>query len=264
MSLYSHVNATGFPLQLAVANAVRDRLKGEWDVLYEEHAWRLEEESGFLDLVLEDKYKTWLMNIECKRVRESDWIFLLERPAQAKRRHAKLWVSHKSTRHTYFDWADVPMDPSSVESRFCIINGQDPKARPMLERAAATLIASTEALAKEEDQTLSTDYSNFRFYQSVIVTTATLQVCNVDVSKIDIASGEVPSDATFTEVPYVRFRKQLGAGAAAVIPATGRFGLDQIASKRESTVFVVNSAHFLDFVRACEPPDNLAQYVGAK
>ena len=263
MSLHQHVNSSGFPLQLAVANAVKTHLKSQWDVLYEEHAWSLDRETGFLDLVLEDQYKTWLMNVECKRVRDSDWIFLKDRKAQAKRRHAKLWVSHRSSKHTHFDWVDIPMDPDSVESQYCIVPGQDAKARPMLERVAATLVTSTEALAAEEARTVADQYSDFRIYQNVIVTTAALQVCEVEVSQIDISKGEIGSNATFIEVPYVRFRKQLGSVSSDVQPAADRHSLLRIAKDRESTVFVVNSAHFIDFVRACEPPDNLAQYVGA-
>jgi hypothetical protein len=91
-TLRQHVDSSGFPLQLAIARYVQNSGTG-WGVLYEEHAWHNGEESGFIDLVLEDQTKTWLMNIECKRVRDSDWIFLRKSGSSPTRRNAKLWVS---------------------------------------------------------------------------------------------------------------------------------------------------------------------------
>ena len=96
VSAHQHVNASGFPLQLAIGNAVRGGSAPGWSVLYEEHAWVLGEENGFIDLVLEDQNKTWLMNVECKRVRDSEWIFLHPIGQSKTRRHAKLWVTHRS------------------------------------------------------------------------------------------------------------------------------------------------------------------------
>lgn len=259
MSLHQHVNASGFPLQLAVSSAVRSAGLG-WNVLYEEHAWKLEEESGFTDLVLEDQYKTWLMNLECKRVRDSEWIFLKQSGTTPTRRHSKLWVSHRSAKNTFFDWTDVPMDPPSVESQFCVVPGQDSKARPMLERVAASVVQSTEALAHEELETLASTSSDLRIYQNVIVTTAALKVCEVDVSKVDLANGEIDEATAFSDVPYLRFRKQLGASDSTVRAATDSHTLSQQKKERESTVFVVNAARFIDFLEACELPENFEQY----
>lgn len=264
MSLHQHVNASGFPLQLALANAVRAGSGNGWTVLYEEHAWKLGEDSGFMDLVLEDQYKTWLMNIECKRVRDTDWIFLRPNGATSKRKHAKLWVTHRSPQNTFCDWTDVPMDPGTAESQYCVVPGQDAKARPMLERVAASVIQSTEALAKEELETVSDRYSQLRIYQSVIVTTAALKVCEVDVGKIDLGNGEIEPGTTFIDVPYVRFRKQLGATAPSIRPAQDTFTLTNQMKSRESTVFVVNASHFIDFLAESDLPSNFEQYCRAR
>jgi hypothetical protein len=263
MSLYQQVNSSGFPLQLAIAHAVRTSRVG-WDVLYEEHAWSDEDEDGFIDLVLEDQHKTWLMNIECKRVRDSEWIFLRDAKSSPERRHAKLWVTHRSPNHSYFDWVDVPMDPPAAESQFCVVRGQDPTSRPMLERIAASVVRSTEALAAEEMKIVSDRYSSLRIYQNVIVTTAELKVCEVDVSKINVQKGEIDADSKFVDVPFVRFRKQLHVASDPLPrPVTNTAELQNLVGRRESTVFVVNSAAFMQFLSACEMSD-VARCIGAR
>jgi hypothetical protein len=160
MALKSHVNNSGFPLQLAIVNQVRTEAP-DWKVLYEEHEWSSATGSGFLDIVIEDTYKTWLMNIECKRVRDTTWIFLIDHREPTTKRIAKLWVSHRDMggELDFFDWVDIPMAPASAQSAFCVVPGQDSKAKPMLERTAAEVVHSTEALAIEESKILTDRYS---------------------------------------------------------------------------------------------------------
>ncbi len=47
-----------------------------------------------------------------------------------------------------------------------------------------------------------------RTYINVIATTAKLEVCKFDPSKIDLETGTI-AEAECEEVPYIRFRKQL-------------------------------------------------------
>jgi hypothetical protein len=262
MTLQKHVNNSGFPLQLAIANLIRKKVH-LWNVLYEEHNWVLNTESGFIDIVIEDQYKTWLMNIECKRVRDSKWIFLRDQSSKPERRYAKLWVSSKDSEESlnYFGWVDVPMDPETVQSSYCVVPGQDSKARPMLERIAANVVKSTEALALQESITLSNYYSSLRIYQNVIVTTAELYVCETDVDGINITTGELDENSKFIKAPYVRFRKQVGSTDSNLKPAKEINELKIIITDKESTIFIVNSAHFNDFLISCELPDNLIQYI---
>ena len=262
MSLEQQVNNSGFPLQLALANRYSSNTQG-WHILYEEHEWNINDSSGFIDIVLEDVYKTWLINIECKKVRDSSWIFLQDINSTKNRRIAKLFVSKKDSDNSlmHFDWVDIPMDPECPQSSYCIVPGQDPKSRPMLERIASSVVDSTEALAKEEAVNLSHKYSNLRIYQNVIVTTADLKLCTLSIDQVDIGSGEIPKDSSFTDIPYVRFRKQLGA----TVPDRVKILYDQDIynqiKNKESTVYVVNSSHFENFINDCELPDNLGSYI---
>ena len=134
----------------------------------------------------------------------------------------------------------------------------------MLERTAATLVQSTEAIALEEATTTSHLYSHLRIYQNVIVTTADLRVCRFDPASIDLSTGEIGDSATFEEVPYLRFRKQLMAYAPDENTSPATFELQSKISARESTVFVVNSARFFDFLNDCELPDDLHRYISAR
>jgi hypothetical protein len=261
MSLQKHINNSGFPLQLAVSNLVKNTTG--WNVLYEEHHWVQEPDNGFIDLVIEDQHRTWLMNIECKRVRDAKWIFLRDIKAKATRTYSKLWISSKKEDESlnHFGWVDITMDPDSPQSSYCIIPGQSPKARPMLERMAANVVKSTEALALQETKTLSHYYSHLRIYQNVIVTTAELYVCDTNIQNIDITTGELDDKSEFNKVPFVKFRKQVGAIAAQIEPAKEMNGLKTIVTDKESTVFIVNSSNFSSFLNDCELPDNIAQFI---
>lgn len=71
-------NDSGFPLQIAVEHQVTaTTVSHGWLVRYVEHSWsnRLDGQSGSIDLVVEDRYGTTFLVIECKRVRESTWLF---------------------------------------------------------------------------------------------------------------------------------------------------------------------------------------------
>jgi len=263
VSLTNQVNRSGFPLQLAVSNLVNKSQTG-WRVLYEEHAWTHESGDGYIDLVLEDKYRTWLMNIECKRVIDSSWVFLKDMSKPQTRAHAKLWVTKIADVNSglkQIGWVDIPMDPPCDESSICIVPGQNAKDRPMLERTASILVRSTEALAQEEGNTVSHQYSGLRIYQNVIVTTAKLNVAEVVSEDINLATGEIDEKTTFREVPYVRFRKQIGGTLPSIKAAVHSRDLRQITLEKESTVFVVNAAALLDFLLACELPERLERYV---
>ena len=76
----TNINRSGFPLQIGLAHAI-DASSQEhgWKVLHQEHGWKhsYTGESGFIDLVVENQYKTVILNIECKRPQEATWQFLL-------------------------------------------------------------------------------------------------------------------------------------------------------------------------------------------
>jgi hypothetical protein len=253
MAQHQHINASGFPLQLALAQAVRDELQ-DWKVIYQEHAWKTADESGFIDLVIEWELPIWVMNIECKRVRDTEWTFLRNCKETHNPRRTKLWISYFASQgeRSHFAWRDISMDPRCMESNMCVVPGQDGKSAPMLERIANTVVSSTEALAVEEAGLLKGAYEGLRMYMNVIVTTAKLSVCNIDLAKISLTTGEIDPNSEIISVPWVRFQKQVGATLQQTTPQIIQIStLSDISRLRESTVFVVNADHFVEFVTQC-------------
>lgn len=241
-------NASGFPLQIAVENMVTETSGTHgWKVRYVEHSWvnPADGRSGFIDLVLRDRWGTSSLVLECKRVRDAAWIFMAANGSDKDRHHCKSWITrHTGSQMKHFGWHDVVVAPASPEACYCTVRGQTDSS-PMLERVASTLISSTEALADEE-RDYHPNHDGVRLYFNVIVTTADLYVCAFDPSSVSINDGSL-SAAGFNKVPFVRFRKQLIARGERFTTEDYTSGTDVVARK-ENTVFVVQSESLRDFV----------------
>jgi Holliday junction resolvase-like predicted endonuclease len=248
-----HVNASGFPLQLGLQHLVQ-QTQGEhgWHFVSREHPWMNETLGcgGFIDLIIENQYLTQVMVIECKRVRDTSWIFLDPSKEAKHETVVNSWVRRKEKECEFSGWMDLVLKPVSPQAEFCIIPGHDPKSRPILERTAAELIDATEALATEELNLIGNNIKSLRVYYPVIITTAELKVCNFDSEDIDIKSGELQSKSSyFSTVPFVRFRKSLS-----VSPLKDKCfnSIKEIDLITERTVFIVNSGSMLDFLKSMQ------------
>jgi hypothetical protein len=258
--LRKYVNSSGFPLQIGIKHAVKNAWRDQkWGVMAEEHPWKNEisGESGFIDLVLSHYDGPQILVVECKRVRDSQWIFLIPPNNDSERcTRARSWTTYLPNWCSWLDWHS---DPASFEANFCVVPGQDPKAKPMLERTAATIVEATEAFAMEEKSLQSPGSPRLkRMYFSVIVTTADLKICRFDPAEVDIKSGEI-AKCQFADVPVVRFRKSLTARNEEITPTEE---IAEIFREKERTVFVVNSVFFLDFLKQWklhDPPSILLQ-----
>lgn len=251
------VNQSGFPLQLAIDSLVsKDSDQLGWTVLYREHGWRHGDgQSGFIDLVLEDRHGSSVLALECKRVLEADWIFLDDTPVKPMSKRARIWITNtKAHGREYSGYYDARAFPESPESMFCVVAGQDPKARPMLERVAAEIASATESLALEERPILAKRGYGLRMYAPVIVTTARLVRSCVDPSAVDLRTGEAAS-VVHTVQPWVRFRKQFSAEFA-VEPKNTEWGFSEVASAKEKMVYVVNIESLADFLSKWEVASN--------
>lgn len=246
------VNESGFPLQIAVSHIVETNKPAGWKVRYMEHAWQGGGASGFIDVVLQNWSDTAYMVMECKRVRDVDWIFLASDGRPKQRRQCKCWVTrYIGGEYKFFGWHECPMDPTAYEASFCVIRGQGSGgSRPLLERVGSEVVAATEALAlHERDYRPPTHTEIFRTYFNVIVTTAPLFVGTFDPATVSLTDGTL-SAAEFSPVPFVRFRKQLSEASGPLGPSQEM--PDTIARSRESTVFVVNSSFLIDFLTEFE------------
>ncbi len=242
------VNSSGFPLQIGIQNLIEKQGRDYgWEILSSEHPWHNVEtgNNGFIDLVLKSIDDIYRIVIECKRVRDTKWIFLVPSSKEKKRRHAIFWntkIKNKKTEN--FGWVDVAIDPESFESEFCIVLGQDNKSKPMLERIAAELVEATEAVAYEEYQLIKEESYATNNYFTVIVTTAELHVCKFNPEDISITNGELDT-AEFEVVPFVRFRKSLTTKQKSL---KGIKSIKDLNKAKERTVFVVNSLNIEEFI----------------
>lgn len=252
------INRSGFPLQIGLEYLINQTREAHgWRVIFSEHSWRNPTDgcSGFIDLVLEDRLGTSVLIVESKRVLETSWLFLVEDQKQLRRRHAKSWLSrYTNGKHTYFGLKELTLEPTTPQSQYCVVDGQDPKSRPMLEKVGADVVSSIEGYANEEKVLLLRDREAFRMYFGVIVTTAKLKVCTFNPADISIEDGKI-QNSSFEEVPYLRFRKQLESHSE--IPehyAVG--GHREISRAKENTVFVVNAEAIPQFLKEFEVDDN--------
>jgi len=251
MDPHTFINQSGFPLQIGLAHAVDEsQTRQGWRVLYQEHGWTHPStgEQGFIDLVVENEPRTVVLNVECKRPQEATWQFLLPKPHDSPVSRARYWASYLSSEDRQcFGWLDLDLAPSSYESAFCVTAGQDAKNRPMLERVAAAVVASTEALAHEESELLARrEYDSLRTYVNVIATTARLQVCKFDPADVDLATGKI-SDGQAEDVPWVRFRKQLSPLSSPWEPVSA-WDFEGMAKAKESTVLVVQATELVNLL----------------
>jgi hypothetical protein len=242
------VNDSGFPLQIGLVEHIRNTAGNHrCHVLYTEHGWKnaLDGNSGFIDIVVEYEESGYVFVIECKRVLGGTWVFL---NPQERRRHAKLWVTTRSAGHfTHCGWADRTLEPRTPETQYCVVAHQDER-KPLLERIASELISATEALAQDDQTRLVAMQKTTLTYASVIVTTAELLAVTFDASAVDLDTGKVAEIQRQEVAPYIRFRKQLSkpipdSDRREDIPQPERF-----AYAKERTVFVVNAAHFAEFL----------------
>lgn len=234
------VNASGFLFQLRVEQEVSNTSeKHHKTVLAKEHRWfdPITKNEGFIDLILTTG-TNGKMVLECKRVIDANWIFLVPAWATSVTRANILW-SYKidETRHVTA-WDKLPLYPESLESSFCIVRGQGEKDQPMLERIASILLRSTECLAEEEKNYPRPDgLRGIRFYFPVIVTTAKLKVFHYYPSNIDLSTGQIPQ-GEFDEVPFLRFTKSMSTRLpSSKTPSS----LAESSQESQRTVFVMNA-----------------------
>jgi hypothetical protein len=262
------INKSGFPFQLRIQQEIRaSHSEHGWELASREHPWRdpNSEASGFIDLTLHHtKYPGDRLVIECKRVKTGDsrqlqWIFLLPDEGGKPTSQASCfevgggfkqllgttrWIEQRL-------WDNVRASPNSLESEFCILSTDDSKRQPILEALCAGVLESVEGLAQEEVRIQQSQNSDrfLRFIFPVIVTNASLTVCQFNSSDVKITDGTLNVDAIkLDRVPFIRFRKSL----ATQFP-NGKFvALEDAHRARERSVYIVNAEGLLEFLKGWE------------
>ncbi len=244
------VNKSGFPLQIAIESKINNSDRHEWNLLFAEHYWedRNSNDDGFIDLILEHQDKKDVIVVECKRVKETSWIFLQEKKSSKDGNRVKIWINdyeNKRINKSHWHEANIQLTPPASESMFCVVSKKGNAVLNMIERTAAELTLATESFAKEDFMLCKPFERYYRRFLSVIVTTAELKLCEYDPSDISISSGEF-ENAEFQPLPYIRFRKQLSGRQTPSLNYS--MSSDQISKAKENTVVVVNSNYLDDFL----------------
>ena len=247
--LLAEVNRSGFPLQIAIEHLILGGAAHGWKVRYVEHEWKNERTGagGYSDLVLSHDGDALHVVVECKRVMDTNWIFLRDR-SDADATRAKPFISFTKTNARRFsNWEETHTKLSSPESTFAVSIGESKDNRPMLERVAAGLVQSVEALAAEDLRHGFVKPDLPRLYVPLVVTTAALKVCNYDASRIALDAGQL-SEAELRDAAFVRFRKQLSAQPSTLDLAHRWDASAALAAAKESTVFVLNATSLIQFL----------------
>jgi hypothetical protein len=242
-NLTSLLNSSGFLLQLALEASQPFPLDPNNFVL-REHPWKTDEENGFVDLVITRGLVRFI--IECKRPRGGQWLFPVLKGSQSNiTRGTVFWIDSHPGRIDLTGVNDIHMKPQSYETDICIVRGQAEDHKPLLERIAFSLLQTTQAIGNQELPILHKyGFPEFYIYIPVIVTSAELHVCEVDPALIDISTGTIDSIKTVV-VPFIRFRKTLSFDFQATQES---MSLDKANKKLQSSVFVVNSNSFSEFL----------------
>jgi hypothetical protein len=240
-------DSSGFPLQILIADIVHKSNK--WRVVLEEHPWvsDVTQSEDFIDIIIQGEDKDFqAMVIECKRVRQTKWVFIIPDYSSKKTNNFRIWESrYADSRWQFFGYFDDHADPESYESKFCAIEGQTNGRKTLLERTASALVDSVEALAEQEKSLKRSQHHSFsRVYIPVIVTTAELSVAFVDPPSISLKEGSLSPETVCEPVSYIRFRKSL---SGRIVPALHE-SLEDAHKATARSVFVVTAEGFAEFL----------------
>ena len=245
------INESGFPLQMGVEQLAQS--SPDWRVLLSEHAWRdpLSGDEKFIDLVLRRRTGPERLVIECKRARDTEWLFLRESTEYHDRDNrlnvrARVAARHPTKGGLIDEWIDTPFIPGSPEATYCVVRKNNQRTQEMLERTAAEIVRATDALAAQE---ININAKNVILqlacvYVPMIVTTAKMFICDADYTTVNMETGEIPG-ATIAAAPIIRFKKSLG------LPDLGRsnaVSVEKFAEQSERSVVVVQASAFSDFL----------------
>jgi hypothetical protein len=148
--ILQRVNESGFPFQFRIREDIRKNSGAYgWNIVGWEEPWNNEHsgESGFIDLVLANRNHHLIL--ECKRVTDGDWIFLIpENENYQLGRMTTLNTAITVPRaNQSIGWYDPLTPPTSLESSFCVMRRDGHRDSIQLEKLASDVVHSMEATA---------------------------------------------------------------------------------------------------------------------
>jgi len=241
------VNRSGFPFQIAVEHFIKTRsTEPSWRVVASEVPWS----GGYVDLVI--RHGPVVAIVECKRVQNQSWTFLVESTSEPLVTAARVLYHRRfygpdtlnvGFRRQVID-ADIDWVEPSYESRYCVVAPRKEKPIRELEGIASELVAACRELADGPQRHHETE---IEVTVPVLVTTASLAVCRYETTSIDLESGTL-KDGGVAAVNMVRFKKPLSTELESIGPTLPVLGLGQSSARLERTVFVVTPTGLEQFL----------------
>ena len=258
--LQKTINDSGFPLQMGLKLLVQsDPRAMRWRVSLSEHPWQdpLSDDPSFVDLVIRGTKEDDPLRlvIECKRARDTEWLFLRDPPVSADQNdqltvRARIFAHHGNTLMNH--WEDSPFVPGSPQADYCVVRKNKGRSDDLVEKTAAEIVRAVDALAMQEFQLHSRGNLSHvrmltpisRLFIPMIVTTAKMYICEANYQNVDLETGEI-SGATIRPVDVVRFAKSFSTGDA---KRAGDVTIEKFAQQTERSVVIVQASAFLDFL----------------
>jgi hypothetical protein len=123
----------------------------------------------------------------------------------------------------------------------------------MLDRLCAELTRSADVVGNDQltlnnklIQSLGSHRLQFGIIP-IIVTTAKLHACRFNSADVSLDTGLLPDDATFEEVPYIRYRKSFDAVEWGELDSGAT--LETIERNRQRSILIVTAPHFPAWLR---------------
>jgi hypothetical protein len=240
--LTSAIEKSGYPFALAVERELR--------MLAEKHGWpvvlrEVPVGDAFADLVLQQP--GLLLVLECKRVEEEMWHFLVPKGTSTNTARCRVeWRNPRAAQPpsilsvslnppSKIFCSECTMAEGSYESSVAVLPRG--KAAHSLEQLSGGLLDMTHRLGDQFG--LQYDDEVPTYLIPVIVTNAGLSVCEYDVGTLPIETGRL-GEVEFTSVDFLRFRKTLVRRASNDYQGDRKLFLRQWTADRERTVFVVS------------------------
>jgi hypothetical protein len=248
------INASGFLFQLKLEEELRrtePERQNRWHYVAREYKWHSQESDneGFADLLLESGIAR--MVVECKRVTDAKWIFLVQDGAPEVNTATFLWTRSAPEGPPLAAYDSFAFEPRSFQAAFCVVRGQGENDQPMMERLATYAQEATRGVA---DQELSIernrDHPKIHVFLPSIITNAKLFACEFDAAAMDLSSGRLDA-ARFTEVPFIRFHKSL---SVSVPRMREQQTLRDTALAYETTVLVMNAMNAAQTLKKMQLP----------
>jgi hypothetical protein len=247
------LDGSGFPLQLAIEEAIAASRESGWQVIAREHPWTdYDGAEGFIDLIIKKTYRhsapftSATAVIECKRVQDTSWVFPIGMGSGYEQRRQIVTLCLPSRLQSSSPkWGASQLDPMTWQAEFGAIQGSGSENRRSLERWSGDLLRATEAFGKQlmEEAEIGPQLEIVPIVVPVIVTTATLVICRIADGGVSLETGKVER-GEYQEVPWVRFRKPLSSNGP-----TDR-GIRGLREETERTILVVNSRSLVEALEA--------------